>query len=224
MVKDPMTGCATDVPWFSDSDGWYDAVRYRELLPCNPLILTNWNTLGMGDGLYRVWLEYERGGIVEREPVDHFVRVDNTNPKFENLEIPNGTCPLYGDIDMNVTDSLGTGILVRGQFNDTHFWKYRLRIGGDLYGYHYYNMINYYDPIPEAANLDDTGTMPDGTLVDLHRVSVHDLVTNPMKCAYSTDLLLWDRTVVGAFYEDPYGIGGYFKSYVVEPIYFSYVP
>lgn len=224
MVKDPMTSCATDVPWFSDSGGWYDAVRYRELLPCNSLILTNWNTLGMEDGLYRVWLEYERGGIVERAPVDHFVRVDNTNPKFENLEIPNGTCPLYGDIDMNVADSLGTGILVRGQFNDTHFWKYRLRIGGDAYGYHYYDVINYYDPTPKAANLDDTGTMPDGTLIDLHRVSVHDLVTNPMECAYSTDLLLWDRTVVGAFYEDPYGIGGYFRSYVVEPIYFSYVP
>ena len=224
MVKDPMIGCATGVPWFSDSGGWYDAVRFRELLSCNPPILTNWDTLGMEDGLYRVWLEYERGGIVEREPVDHFVRVDNTPPEFENLEIPNGTCPLYGDIDMNETDSLGTGILVRGQFNDTHFWKYRLRIGGDLYGYHYYDVINYYDPAPKAANLDDTGTTPDGTLVDLHRVSVHDLVTNPMKCAYSTDLLLWDRTVVGAFYEDPYGIGGYFRSYVVEPIYFSYVP
>ncbi|MEA1866075.1 MAG: carboxypeptidase regulatory-like domain-containing protein [Euryarchaeota archaeon] len=224
MVKDPMTGCATGVPWSSDSGGWYDAVRYRELLPCNPLILTNWNTQGMDDGLYRVWLEYERGGIVEREPVDHFVRVDNTPPEFENLEIPNGTCPLYGDIDMNVTDLLGTGILVRGQFSDDHFWKYRLRIGGDAYGYHYYNLINYYDSDPKAANLDDTGTTPDGTLVDLHRVSVHDLVTNPMECAYSTDLLLWDRTVVGAFYEDPYGIGGYFRSYVVEPIYFSYVP
>ncbi|MEA1908049.1 MAG: carboxypeptidase regulatory-like domain-containing protein [Euryarchaeota archaeon] len=224
MVKDPMTGCATDVPWFSDSDGWYDAVRYRELLPCNPLILTNWNTLGMDDGLYRVWLEYERGGTIEREPVDHFVRVDNTHPKFEDLEIPNGTCPLYGDIDMNTIDSLGTGILVRGQFSDDHFWKYQLRIGGDAYGYHYYNVINYYDPGIKAANLDDTGTTPDGTLVDLHRVSVHDLITNPMKCAYSTDLLLWDRTVVGAFYEDPYGVGGYFRSYVVEPIYFSYVP
>ena len=228
MVKDQdiVTGdCIVDVPWFSDANGWYDAARYRELKPCNePLILTNWNTLGMEDGLYRVWFEFKRNDVVEREPVDHFVQLDNTNPTFEEFDIPNGTCTIYGSADMNYTDSLGRGILVQGQFQDDHFWRYMLRICGDSYPYHGYGLINYYDPGPKAANLDDTGTTPDGTLVDLHRVSVFDLAPSPMECAYSADLLLWDRTIVGTFYKDPYLIGGHFRSHVTKPIYFSYAP
>jgi hypothetical protein len=227
MVKDPANGCTIPgVPWFSDSGGWYDAVRYRGLLPCNtPFILTNWNTLGMEDGLYRVWLEYERGGIVEREPVDHFVRVDNTPPEFENLSVGIGICTTYGSADMSVTDALGMGLMVSAQFNDTHFWKYRLRIGGASYPtFHYYDVINYYDARPEAANLSETGTTPNGSIVDLHRVTVFDLAADPVECAYSANLLLWDRTIVGAFYTDPYGVGGHFRSHVVRPIHFKYTP
>lgn len=211
--------CTETVPWFSDADGWYDGPTFRALLFCNPnLILTNWKSGGAPDaeGLYQVWLEFDRGGGIETEPASHPVQLDNTNVDIKNLGIPGGACTAYTPTDMP--------IMVQGDVFDPHFWGYRLSIGGDLYGDHYYSRVNYYDGTAAAANLIATGTTPANTLVNLHQVTVFDLAPAPVKCAYGVRLWAYDRTIVGSFTPAFNLVGGSFRTAASREIYFDYAP
>lgn len=221
--RNMVTGaCDVLVPWFSDADGWFDGPRFRQLLFCNPnLILTWWKSESAPDpnGLYRVWLEFDRGAGIETEPMSHLVRLDNTSPKINSLGIPGGACIEYSSTDMP--------IMVKSDFFDEHFWRYQLVISGDLYPDNPYAGVHYYDTVPEAANLKSTGTKPPGTLVNLHEVSVFDVVKPPAKpvaCAYGVRLRVWDRTVDGYVQPHPHVVGGYFRTYVSREIYFDYTP
>ncbi len=222
MVKDrnPWTlACTVDVPWFSDAAGWFDGPTYRDLLFCNPnLILTDWKSGGAPDPneLYRVWLEFDRGAGAETEPSSHLVRLDNEAPKINNLGIPGGACTTYSASDMP--------IMVQGDFEDGHFWRYRLSIGGDLYPDHYYSWVNYYDATPEATNVNSGGTTPAATLVNLHEVDVFDLAASPVACAYGARLWVRDRTIVGSFTPAFNLVGGSFRSPVSQAIFFDYAP
>lgn len=218
--RNPITGaCTTDVPWFSDADGWFDAASYRDLLDCNPnLILTNWKSANAPDAneLYRVWLEFDRGAGVESEPTPHPVRLDNESPDINNLAIPGGACTVYHSTDMP--------IMVQGDVFDDHFWGYRLSIAGAAYPRHYYSRINYTSGV---LDLSPTGTDPSGGLVDLHEVSVSHLVTPPdipVACAYGVRLEAWDRTINGSFDPAFNLVGGSFRGEVSREIFFDYTP
>lgn len=237
------TGCTPDWPldWgTSDPDGWYDGVlfqTYRDLGgsdDCNDdLALTSWDTgpaenpniaspasPKIPDGLYAVWLEWETAGGIEREPVPHNVRVDNRYTQIEDLVIPagEGHCPEYSGTN--------TSFMVRGQFSDDHFWAYQLKIDGDCYpgSGHTYTQTHYYDGTSAAAHLDDTGTTPDSTLVDLHPVDLKDLSANPISCAYSIELRVWDRTIVGRFHKKGGPWDGHFRTWALDARYFTYTP
>jgi hypothetical protein len=237
------TGCTPGWPldWgTSDPNGWYDGPlfrTYRDLggsNDCNDdLALTNWDTgpaanpnaaspatPKVPDGLYAVWLEWETVGGIDRELMPHNVRVDNEYTKIQDLEIPagEGHCPEYSGTD--------TSFMVRGQFSDDHFWAYRLRINGDCYpgSGHYYTQTHYYDVTSAAAHLDDTGTTPDGTVVDLHVVDLTDLAASPIACAYSIELRVWDRTIIGRFNQNGGPWDGHFRSWISDDRYFTYTP
>jgi len=237
------TGCTADWPqgWgTADPAGWYDGTLFRTYRDLggpddcnNDLALTNWDsgpaanpnlpsppTPNVPDGLYAVWLEWETAGGIDREPLPHKVRVDNHYTEIQDLVIPagEGHCPEYSGTD--------TSFMVRGQFSDDHFWSYQLKIDGDCYpgpGYAY-PQHHYYDGTPEAANLDDTGTTPDGNIVDLHVVDLGDLAASPIACAYSVELKVWDRTIVGRWNKKGGPWDGHFRSWVLDERYFTYTP
>jgi len=238
------TGCTADWPldWgTSDPDGWYDGALFRTYRDLggsddcnNDLALTDWDTgpaanpnspspavPKVPDGLYAVWLEWETAGGVDREPVPHYVRVDNHYTEIQALEIPaagEGHCPAYSGTN--------TEFMVRGQFSDDHFWKYQLKIDGDCYpgSGHSYSVHNYYDAPPAVNHLDDTGTFPDGSVVDLHEVDLTDLAANPKACAYSVELKVWDRTIVGRWNKNGGPWDGHFRTWVSDERYFTYTP
>jgi hypothetical protein len=237
------TGCTAGWPldWgTADPAGWYDGAIFRTHRDkggsdeCNDdLALTSWDTgppanpnapspatPKVADGLYAVWLEWETSMGIARELVPHHVRVDNEYTKIEELEIPagEGHCPEYSGTD--------TSFMVRGEFADSHFWAYRLTIDGDCYpgSGHAYTRTHYYDGTPAAANLDATGTTPDGTIVDLHKVDLTDLAPNPIACAYSVYLRVWDRTIVGRFHKNGGPYDGHFRTWVSDGRYFTYTP
>jgi len=237
------TGCTANWPldWgTSDPNGWYDGALFRTYRDLggsddcnNDLALTNWDTgpaenpnstspatPNVSNGLYAVWLEWETTGGIDREPVPHNVRVDNRYTEIQDLVIPagDGHCPAYTGTD--------TKFMVRGQFSDGHFWKYQLKIDGDCYpgSGHSYSVHNYYDAPPAVNHLDDTGTFPDGSVVDLHEVDLTDLAPNPKACAYSVELKVWDRTIVGRWNKKGGPWDGYFRSWASDERYFTYTP
>ncbi len=219
MDRNPATlACDLPVLWFSDADGWFDAARYRKLRKCNGnLILTNWKSGSAPDpeGLYRVWLEYERGSGVEIGPA-YRVQLDNKEPQINNLGLPGGDCITYTKDDMPM--------MVQGDMSDPHFWGYQILISGNLYVDFKYPRVNYYDAVPGAAHLNATGTTPVATLQDLHAVTVFDLDPNAKACAYSVRVRAYDRTIVGSFQPPVNTVGGYYRSPATRAIHFDFEP
>ncbi|MDH7486419.1 MAG: hypothetical protein QHJ81_09120 [Anaerolineae bacterium] len=229
---DPVTMTCVDVmPRPSpDAAGYYDAAEYAWLRQCDQLPLTSWNTYDeigqvsiVPDGLYEVRLDYQVGATLNHSPW-YRVRVDNTLPEIQALGLvasagsPGGSasCPVYSTSNMP--------LMLQGQFRDDYFWRYQATIDGDLYPAHPYTVTNYYDGTPAAANLDDTGTTPDGSLVNLHHVNVYDIVSNPADCCYSIEVKVWDRAIWGWFYGYRAVVGGYVGRWVEDDIYFAFLP
>lgn len=210
-----------------DAQNYFDATEYQTLQQCNDLPLTNWNTLAVTTtvGTYEVRLDYEEsGGIIKHGPW-YKVKVDNALPVIDELKLVvkpgssgGGTsdCPIYRADNMPLT--------LQGQFHDDHFWRYRASIDGDLYPAHVYPLTTYYAGTPAAANLDDTGTTPDGTLVNLHQVSVFDIVPNPADCCYSVNVLVWDRAIWGTFHGYKGLVSGQIGRWVSDDVYFAFQP
>jgi hypothetical protein len=209
----------------ADAQGYFDAVEYQGLLQCDPLPLTNWHSPAAPDpdGLYEVRLDYQVGTTTYHGPW-YRVQLDNTLPEINdlNLVVKAGTsggtdsCPLYTTANMP--------LMLQGDFADAHFWRYRASIDGDLYPAHTYTLTHYYDSAPAAAHLDDTGTMPDNTLVNLHPVSVFDIVAAPADCCYSVDVRVWDRTIWGTFWGHRALVSAQIGTWVSDDIYFAFQP
>lgn len=212
-----------------DAQGYYDAAEYDGLLDCNALPLTNWHTYEaetplLPDGLYEVRLDYQVGATTYHGPW-YPVQLDNTLPVIDDLALVvqpgtssggSDTCPVYSAANMP--------LMLQGQFRDDHFWRYQAIIDGDLYPAHPYTLTNYYDGTAAAANLDDTGTTPDGNLVNLHEVSVYHIVPEPADCCYSVDVYVWDRTIWGKFWRNRAQVSGWVGRWVHDDIYFAFQP
>lgn len=201
----------------TDTSGWMVASAYLDAklggpstgFCANPgLKLAVWDTAdhtsGFGpanpDGHYRLWLEWEdTGGAMHREPFDHSIQLDNTEPKINDLKVTlsDGTTPLAACGEAPNGESI---FKVFGDFEDDYHWGYRLRVrGGDpptgvTYGWH-----NYYDGTPEVANTDDTGTTPDGTTVHLRDIDMTDLGASFTDCCYVLDLWVRDASIRHSF-------------------------
>ncbi len=200
---------------------YYNATEYHWLRQCDSLPLTNWHTPSAPDpdGLYEVRLDYKVGATTFHGPW-YRVQLDNTAPDIQdlNLVVQSGTpggsasCPVYSAANMPLT--------LQGQFYDEHFWGFRAKIDGDLYPAHSYDAVDYLD----VTYLVITGTNPSGQLVDLHQVSVYDIVPDPADCCYSVEVRVWDRTVWGNFYGYRAMVGGYVSRWVDDDIYFAFQP
>jgi hypothetical protein len=209
----------------ADAQGYYGGPEYLNLLQCDQLPLTNWHSPSAPDpdGLYEVRLDYVVGANTLHTPW-YRVQLDNTLPKIDNMKLivksgssgGSPTCPVYSAANMPLT--------LQGQFSDDYFWRYQAWIDGDLYPAHTYTLTNYYDGTPPAANLDDTGTTPDGTLVNLHPVSVYDIVAAPADCCYSVELIVWDRVIWGSFWGSRALVSGQVGRWVTDDIYFAFKP
>jgi hypothetical protein len=202
-----LMDCSNWTSYSSDADGWFDATEFRRLergegMPadCNAqLALTVWNSndplLPDKNGHYVIWLQWRAVamGPIREKLVEHHVQFDNTPPNLA-LDLPGCGCATYRPGDMP--------IMVQGHIDDAHFWRYRLRIfGGNPPDAHWYNVVNYDDAGPEAANVGPTGTGAGN--VDLHEVDVNDLPPPPLApvdCCYGIRLWAEDRTIIGGFY------------------------
>jgi hypothetical protein len=61
-------------------------------------------------------------------------------------------------------------------------------------------------------------------LVDLHEVSVYDIVPDPADCCYSVRVRVWDRTIWGSFWGNRALVSGYVGRWVSDDIYFAFQP
>lgn len=209
-----------------DAAGYYSAAEYQTLRQCDPIPFTNWHTPSAPnpEGMYEVRLDYQVGATTYHGPW-YRVQLDNRLPEIQDMNLVvkpgssgggSGECPVYTAANMPLT--------LQGQFADDHFWMYQATIDGDLYPAHPYTLTHYYDGTPAAANLDDTGTTPDGTLVNLHPVNVYDIVPNPVDCCYSVNLRVWDRAIWGYFYGNRALVGAQIGRWVDDDAYFAFKP
>ncbi|MBC8449909.1 MAG: hypothetical protein H8D78_19415 [Chloroflexi bacterium] len=225
---DPVTMTCVDImprP-VPDAMNYYDAAEYAWLRQCDQIPLTSWDTYDeigevsiVPDGLYEVRLDYQVGATTHHGPW-YRVQVDNTLPVIQDLNLVvqagtsggSDTCPVYSASNMP--------LMLQGQFYDEHFWRFRATIDGDLYPAHPYAIVNYYD----VGYLDEEGTVPPGSLVDLHHVSVYDIVPDPADCCYSVEVVVWDRTIWGRFHGYRAWVSGYIGRWVDDDIYFAFMP
>ncbi len=223
LDKDGFGGCSGDRHWYSlDADGWYDAAEYRKLRDCNPsLPLTMWKSQSAPDpdGLCIVWLEYRKGAVESREPVNHYIQLDNKKPEDLLVEPKTGSiCGQFGPGDMP--------LMVKGRFYDKHVYWYQLSIsGGNPWASKGYSKVYHYTSLTD--NVGPTGTIPGPpTMVDLHEVDINHLPPASIDdCAYTVGLWVYDRTIRGGFtpatdYRVVYGNG--WHSYIAFT--FDYTP
>ncbi|HUW14044.1 MAG TPA: hypothetical protein VM537_30245 [Anaerolineae bacterium] len=226
---DPMTmSCLGTMPRpVPDAQSYYDAVEFAWLRQCDDsLPLTSWDTYDTAtetplfpDGLYEVRLDYMVGATTHHGPW-YQVRLDNTLPEILDLALVVNSGSSGGSVSCPVYTAANMPLTLRGEFADEQFWRFRASIDGDLYPAHTYPLKNYYD----VGYLDDTGTIPDGSLVDLHQVSVYDIVPNPVDCCYSVEVTVWDRTIWGRFHGYRAVVSGYIGRWVSDDIYFAFQP
>jgi hypothetical protein len=151
------------------------------------------------NGHYVVWVEWDDGVFLHREPLEHHVQFDNTRPKINELKV---TLP-----DGNTTvgacgDAPGNEIFkVYADFEDDYYWRYRIVVKGGsppataVYGWH-----NYYDGTIEVLNTDTTGTVPDATTVHLRDINLTaGLGASFTDCCYLLELQIRDSAIRHSF-------------------------
>lgn len=213
----PFPGCYYNSALATTAAGWMDATDFlnaRDGWPCtNPsLQFAVWDTKALPaaqkDGHFVVWLEWDDGATLHREPVEHHVQLDNTLPKIagypDGLQVrllgggPTGVVPACGEAPTGVKE-----FEVWGQFKDTYYSDFELRLRGGLppasvnYGPHYY--FDPTDGTPGIKNTDDTGTMPDTTTVHLRNIKMTDLGASFKDCCYVVDLWVKDAAIRHTF-------------------------
>jgi len=198
----------------TDAMGWMDAATYLGYkdgtltggCPNSGLKLAVWNTDGVTgfdpgpadkNGHYVLWLEYD-DGIIQREPVEHHLQLDNTLPKINDFKVTlaDGSTPV--DACGEAPD--GKHIFkVYADFHDDYYWDYKLRVrGGNPPGSKTYGWHNYYDGTPAVANTDRTGTTPAATTVLLRNIDMNDL-PHFTDCCYVLDLWVRDGAIRHGF-------------------------
>jgi len=170
---DPVTmSCLGTMPRpVPDAQSYYDAAEFAVLRQCDDsLPLTSLDTYDtatdthlLPDGLYEVRLDYMVGTTPHHGPW-YRVRLDNTLPEVLDLALVVNSGSSGGSASCPVYSAANMPLMLKGQFKDDQFWRYRARIDGDLYPAHTYPLVNYYD----VGYLDDTGTTPDGCLGPHH--------------------------------------------------------
>jgi hypothetical protein len=204
--------------------GWMDAAAYLEAWNGGPstdfcpnpgVRLGVWNTLALPPGSapghdredhFVVWLEWEdTGGVLHREAVDHHVQLDNTAPAIPAY--PNGLQVRLPD-GSTLVAACGeapdgtSSFQVWADFADRFYEHFTASVLGGSppasfgEGPHFY----YNDPLdPSFENTDDTGTVPDGTLVHVRDVDMTKLGASFTDCCYLLDLWVWDRAILHSF-------------------------
>ncbi len=200
----------------TDANGWMDANTYMGYkdgtltggCPNNGLQLAVWNTDNMvgfepgpadENGHYVLWLEYDDGTTIAREPVEHHVQLDNVLPVINDFQVTlqDGSTP----VDACGEAPNGEHIFkVYADFADDYYWGYLLRVrggappDGETYGWH-----NYYDGTAAVVNTDRTGTKPDATTVLLRSIDMEDLEESFTDCCYVLDLWVRDGAIRHSF-------------------------
>jgi hypothetical protein len=182
------------------------------------LRLAVWDTLGLAaaekNAHFIVWLEWEtNGGVLVRDPFNYHVQLDNAAPVL----------PAYPDaLQVKLADGSGklvpacgkapTGASkfeVWGQFADPYYWYFKLvaeggkppiavtfpRSGIDV-THDYYEIP---DGPPGLKNTDDTGTMPDSTVVHLRDIDMSAFGTSFKRCCYLLRLWVYDASILHSF-------------------------
>lgn len=194
----------------TDPNGWMNAAMYRAAengsltgCPLN-LWLAVWNTTGDApdpNGRYVLWLEWDDASGTNQEPIEHYVQLDNESPTFPDFEIR---------LDDGVTVVPPCGetteeavFQVWAQFDDPHYGFFEISLeGGDppmaASSTHFY-----YDPddgTPPIKNTDDTGTMPDGTIVHVRDLDMNALLGDSfVDCCYLVRMRVTDRSIRHSF-------------------------
>jgi hypothetical protein len=212
----PINACLATGSLATDVNGWMDASDYLAakngtLTGCanSHLRLAVWDTdnlVGFGppnkNGHYRLWLEWEDGGGLDREPLEHHLQLDNILPAIASypnglqVRLPDGTTivPACGEAPQGSSQ-----FQVWGQFDDAYYWRFSLVVRGGLpptavsYGPH-----NYWDPNDGTVgvkNTDDTGTTPNATTVRLRDIDMTDLGASFVDCCYLLDLYVYDASI-----------------------------
>jgi len=198
----------------TDAKGWMDAATYQGYkdgtltggCPNAGLKLAVWNTDGAigfdpgpadPNGHYVLWLEFD-DGVIDREPVEHHLQLDNTLPVIHDFKVTlaDGSTP----VDACGEAPNGENIFkIYGDFADDYYWGYKLRVrGGNPPGSKTYGWHNYYDGTPPVVNTDRTGTTPDGNTVFLRDIDMEQL-PHFTDCCYVLDLWVRDGAIRHSF-------------------------
>ncbi len=228
----PPEGSVLEQLLETDSRGWMDANNWFKaydgtLTGCvnHNLRLAVWdtnNSQGLGwnppdpNGHYVLWLEWQDGGGLHREPVEHHLQLDNTLPVI--APYPNGLQVYVNNPD----GSRGAQVVacgdektgakefqIWGQFADKYYSGFRLRVVGGgpptaiAYFPTYPTLHQWWDATdgpPGLKNTDDTGTRPDVTTVQLRNINLATALGSAFtRCCYLLDLWVYDASIRHAF-------------------------
>ncbi len=187
----------------------------------NPhLHLAVWNTLALPpprqNDLMRVRLEWETTGSGGPVPSSfaYNVQLDNVLPQMpphpDNLQVrlndgSGAQVPACGEAPSGESE-----FQVWAEFADLHYWFFTLVVeGGDPPTSHaflspsgdarheYFETPD--DPVLMIKNTDDTGTVPDGTLVRLRNIDMTELGRSFQRCCYLLELRVFDAAIRHTF-------------------------
>lgn len=229
----PPEGSVLEQLLETDSRGWMNAPDWFKaydgtLTGCvnHNLRLAVWdtnNSQGLGwnppdpNGHYILWLEWQDGGGLHREPVEHHLQLDNKLPTI--APYPDGLQVYVNNPD----GSRGSQVVacgdektgarqfqIWGQFADDYYSGFRLRVvgGGPPTAIAYFPMPpgarhQWWDPTdgpPGLKNTDATGTTPDATTVHLRDIDLAAALGPAFtRCCYLLDLWVYDASIRHAF-------------------------
>lgn len=228
----PPEGSALEQLLETDSRGWMNAPNWfaaydGTLTGCvnHNLRLAVWDTAnsqGLGwnppdpNGHYVLWLEWQDGGGLHREPVEHHLQLDNKLPVI--APYPDGLQVYVNNADNSRGDQVvacgqeqsgATKFQVWGQFDDPYYSGFRLRVigGGPPTAIATFPtwpaLHQWWDPTdgtPGVKNTDQTGTTPNATTVHLRTIDLQAaLGTSFTRCCYMLDLWVYDAAIRHAF-------------------------
>ncbi len=179
-----------------------------------------WNTLGLPpvrqNDLMEVRLEWETssGGGTEASPFTYAIQLDNLLPEMppypDNLEVRLNDGSLQRVPACGEAPSGESEFQVWSEFDDPHYWFFTLVVeGGDPPTSHAFlsasgdSRHEYFetpdDPALLIKNTDDTGTVPDATLVHLRNIDMTELGGSFKRCCYLLELRVFDAAIRHTF-------------------------
>ena len=224
----PSEGSVLEQLLETDTRGWMNANDWFKaydgtLTGCvnHNLRLAVWdtnNSQGLGwnppdpNGHYVLWLEWQDGGGLHREPVEHNLQLDNKLPTI--APYPNGLQVYVNNPDgtrgsqVVACGSEKTGaskFQIWGQFADDYYSRFSLRVvgGGPPTAIAGFGPHRWWDPNDGTLgikNTDDTGTAPNLTTVQLRNIDMAAALGAAFtNCCYLLDLWVYDASIRHAF-------------------------